>query len=273
MLLEGNSIRSVERLTEVHRDTIISAMVEAGAKCERFLEERVQSINVVDVEADEIWGFVGCKERTRLYRGLGEEVGDAWCFTAIERSTKMILAWHLGKRTPDSTAWFALKLANATNGRFQLTTDGYTPYRTEIPAMFGERIDYAALVKVYGAATGNGTEVRYSPGEVIDTHSLVLLGAPEEDLICTSHAERHNLTIRMQVRRLTRLTNAHSKKWENHRAALGLFFAYYNFCRVHSTLTDNTRDGGQPTRKTTPAMAAGLADHVWSVEELLYEIS
>ena len=134
MLLEGNSIRSVERLTEVHRDTIIAAMVEAGERCERFMEERIQSVGRCDVEADEIWGLVKCKEKTRLRLGRGEETGDAWTFTAIERSTKLILAYHVGKRTPDSTAMFALKLANATNGRFQLTTDGYTPYRTEIPA-------------------------------------------------------------------------------------------------------------------------------------------
>ena len=126
--------------------------------------------------------------------------------------------------------------------------------------------------KVYGHAEGNSSpEACYSPGEVIGTHKVVLLGAPDDDRVCTSHAERSNRTLRMQIRRLTRLTDAHSKKWENHQAALALFFAYYNFCRVHVTLTAATREDGQPTRKTTPAIAAGLTDHVWSVDELLRE--
>jgi transposase-like protein/IS1 family transposase len=269
MLLEGNSIRSTERLTEVHRDTIMNAMVEVGENCSRFLRRVVSNVHVDDVEADEIWGFVGCKERTRLIRGYSEEVGDVWTFTAIERTSKLILAWHVGKRTPEATDAFAWKLAIATNGRFQLSTDGFRPYLNSIPSVFGNHIDYAQLIKVYGNPAGTGTEVRYSPGEVVDVHQVVLLGQPDDELVCTSHAERHNRTLRMQIRRLTRLTDAHSKKWENHEAAIALFIAYYNFCRVHSTLTDATRGEDQPVRKTTPAMAAGLTDHVWSVKELL----
>jgi transposase-like protein/IS1 family transposase len=273
MLLEGNSIRSTERLTGVNRNTIMAALVSAGQQCERFHNGFVRGVNVLDVEADEIWAFVGCKEKTRVRLNQSEDRGDAWCFTAIERSTKLLLAWHLGKRTPEATTYFAHKLADATNGRFQLTTDGLTAYRTQIPARFGNSIDYAALVKVYGNPTGTGTEQRYSPGEVTQTYTVVLLGQPEEELVCTSHVERHNLTIRMQVRRLTRLTNAFSKKWENHAAALALFFSYYNFCRVHSTLTEQTREEDQPARKTTPAMATGLTDHVWSVAELLRNVN
>lgn len=256
MLLEGNSIRSTERLCEVHRDTIINELVKAGELCERFLPIAIQGVAVNDVQADEIWDFVGCKERTRLRRGYNESVGDAWCFTAIERTTKLILTWHLDKRSPEATSAFAFKLFLATQGKFQLSTDGFSPYRTAIPRMFSN-IDYAALIKTYGNPTGNGQEVRYSPGEVVQTHRVVLLGTPDVERICTSHAERSNLTIRMSLRRFTRLTNAHSKKWANHHAALALFFAFYNFCRVHSTL------------KTTPAVAAGLTDHVWSVAELL----
>jgi transposase-like protein/IS1 family transposase len=255
-LLEGSSIRSTERLVEVHRDTIMHAMVEAGQNCERFLERTMRRVDVEDVQADEIWGFVGCKERTRERRGYGEEVGDAWCFVAIERTSKLVIAWHLGKRTPDDTLAFAEKLRDATRGRFQLSTDGYRPYRTAIPTAFGLTVDFAQLVKVYGTPP-EGPQTRYSPSEVVDTYTVVLLGRPAEERICTSHAERANLTIRMTLRRMTRLTNAHSKKWENHGAAFALYFGFYNFCRVHSTI------------KTTPAVAAGLADRPWTVAELL----
>jgi transposase-like protein/IS1 family transposase len=263
MLLEGVSVRSVERLTEVHRDTILHTMVEAGKNCQRFLETAIHRIHVEDVQADEIWGFVGCKERRKQQQGYGEEVGDAWCFVAIERGNKMVLAWHLGKRTPQDTAAFAAKLSDATRGRFQLSTDGYTPYRTAIPLVFGQNIDFAQLVKVYATPSQEGGQTRYSPGEVVDSYPVICMGEPDEGRICTSHAERANLTIRMTVRRMTRLTNAHSKKWDNHEAAMALYFAYYNYCRSHMTL--NERMG----YKCSPAMAAGLASHVWTVAELL----
>jgi transposase-like protein/IS1 family transposase len=255
MLLEGNSIRSTERLTGVHRDTIIDAMVEAGKKCKRFLESAIHHVPVEDVQADEIWGFVGCKERTRQFRRYDESVGDAFCFTAIERTTKLIVAWHLGKRSPGDTQDFADNLRRATTGRFQLTTDGYTPYQRAIPFTFGPRIDFATLVKNY--ETPDDGQRRYSPADIVGITITIRTGEPDKDRICTSHVERHNRTIRMAVRRLTRLTDAHSKKWENHDAMLGLFFAYYNFCRNHGTI------------KSTPAVAAGLADHAWSVKELL----
>ncbi len=263
LLLEGNSVRSTERLTGVHRDTILHTMTDAGAACQRFLERVLRRLPVTDVQADELWGFVGCKEKTRLRRGYGEERGDAWCFVALDRPTRMVVTWHVAKRTPDATLEFAEKLRRATTGRFQLTTDGFTPYRSEMPFVFGPRIDFAQLVKVYASPQGENSQARYSPGDVVDTYSVTVTGEPDEDRICTSHAERGNLTLRMQIRRLTRLTNAHSKKWENHEAAMALFFAYYDFCRPHQTLTEEAEV------KTTPAMKAGLTDHVWSVEELL----
>lgn len=256
MLLEGNSIRSVERLTGVHRDTIIDAMVTAGEACGRFMEEKIQGVPVDDIQADEIWSFVGCKEKHAAAKGYGPEVGDSWTFTAMERNTKMIVAWHMGKRDPFHTRVFAEKLRDATVGRFQLTTDGYRPYLNVMPSVFGGRIDYATLVKVYGSPSDEDSR-RYSPGTVIDVIETIQTGNPDEDKICTSHVERSNKTIRMQIRRLTRLTDGHSKKWENHEAALGLFFAYYNFCRVHSTL------------KSTPAKAAGLTSETWGLDRLL----
>jgi IS1 family transposase/transposase-like protein len=255
MLLEGVSIRSIERLTGTHRDTIMALLVEAGERCQAFLEREVRGVPVDDVQADEIWGFVGCKERVRERENYAEWFGDAYCFTALERSNKMIIAWHLGKRSPQDTWLFAEKLAHATSGRFQLTTDGYTPYRTAIPGTLGGRVDFARLVKVY--AIPEGEERRYSPPQVVAAVPTLCCGDPDPDLICTSHVERSNLSIRMSVRRMTRLTNAFSKKWENHEAALALFFGYYNYCRVHMTL------------RATPAIAAGLTTETWSLRELL----
>lgn len=260
MILEGNSVRSTQRLTGVHRDTIIATMVEAGERCEPFLSRFVRNVIVSDVQADEMWGFVGCKERTRERMNHDDSKGDAWCFVGIDRETKLVLAWHLDKRTPEATKEFALKLRVATSGRFQLSTDGYRPYQTAIPLIFGNGIDFAQLVKTYTNSNEEGTAARYSPGEVVTTHKVVLIGNPDDNRVCTSHAERQNLTMRMTLRRLTRLTNGHSKKWENHRAALALYFAYYNLCRVHTTL------------KATPAVAAGLTDHTWSVAELLLRV-
>ncbi|HEY7159153.1 MAG TPA: IS1 family transposase [Gemmataceae bacterium] len=261
LLLEGTSIRSVERLTGIHRDTILTAFVDVGERCQRFLEEMIRDVPVEDVQADEIWAFVGCKEKTRERNNYAEYFGDAYCFTAIERSTKVIIAWHLGKRSPEDTWLFAEKLSRATNGRFQLTTDGFTPYRTAIPNTLGTRVDFAQLVKVYGFPDGD--ERRYSPPQVVSAIPTTRTGNPIAERICTSHVERSNLTIRMTVRRLTRLTNAFSKKWENHEAALALFFAFYNFCRPHMTLTE------EMGYKCSPAMRAGLTDHVWDLPELM----
>jgi IS1 family transposase len=229
-------------------------MVEAGEKCQIWMESVIKQIHVDDVEVDEIWGFVGCKEKTRIQNGYDEMYGDAWCFLAVERNTKLILAWHMGKRTGEDTYAFADKLARATAGRFQLTTDGFAPYKSVIPATFAGRADYATLVKIYGKS---GDEARYSPAKIIDAQKTVKMGLPDEDRICTSFVERSNRQIRMQIRRMTRLTDAHSKKWENHEAAFALFFAYFNFCRVHMTL------------KTTPAVASGWALRPWTLEELL----
>jgi transposase-like protein/IS1 family transposase len=258
MLLEGNSLRSTARLTEVLHRTIIGVMVKAGESCKKFLETTIRRVQVDDVQADEIWGFVGCKEKTRQQLGHDEAHGDAYCFTALERTTKLLITWHLGKRCPSDTLEFAEKLRHATRGRFQLTTDGFRPYLNTVPFVFGPTVDFATLTKVYGESEA---ERRYSPGRIIDTIAHVQTGAPDPARICTSHVERSNLTLRMQIRRLTRLTNGFSKKWSNHESALALFFAYYNFCRVHGTL------------KTTPAVAAGLAHETWSVPRLLNEVA
>ena len=268
LIIEGNSLRSTTRIARVNLRTAIDLLVLVGERCETMLEGRIQGLPVVDVQCDEIWSFVGMKEKTRL-RKHPELVdsGDCYCFTAIERETKLMLAWHVGIRTPEDTACFADKLAAATSGQFQVTTDGFTPYAHTIPAAL-PMADFAQLVKNY-ATKSDGRESKYSPGEVTGTVKLVRNGSPDMAKVCTSHVERHNLTIRMQNRRLTRLTNGFSKKWENHAAAFALQFAYYNFCRVHETLTDATKVEGKAKVKTTPAMAAGLADHPWTLEELV----
>jgi transposase-like protein/IS1 family transposase len=263
LLVEGNSIRSTERITGVHRDTILDLLVLAGEKCERLLNEKVKGLPVRDVQCDEMWGFVGMKQKT-LRRKLKADPmadttqGDAWCFVALERHTKMVMAWHLGKRTVRHTVDFTEKLYEATEGRFQITTDGFAAYPDAIAYSLGTRVDFAQLVKVYAASPdGKGAEKRYSPAEVVSAIPTPRWGNPIPERISTSHVERQNLTMRMMIRRLTRLTNAFSKKWENLRAALALHFAYYNFCRVHKTL------------RCTPAMEAGITRHVWELKELL----
>jgi IS1 family transposase/transposase-like protein len=257
LLAEGCSIRSTERITNVNRNTIMSLIVFVGERCERLLEDKVQNVAVRDVQADELWSFVQCKEKTKTRNGKDDvRIGDAYCFVAFERHTKLVLTWHLGRRTEADTIAFTEKLANATAGSFQMTTDGFKPYQHAVVMSLGtQRIDFAQLVKVYGAS--HDGEQRYSPAKIISSASIPIYGNPDPERICTSHVERQNLTIRMQMRRLTRLTNGFSKKWENLKAAFAFFFAYYDFCRVHSSI------------RVTPAMEAGITDHIWSLAELL----
>jgi IS1 family transposase len=256
LLIEGNSIRSTERITKLDRNTIMRLLILAGKRCETLLDNTITNLRVRDVEADEMWGFVGMKEKAKglVYKNV-DTLGDAYTYVAIERNTKLILAWHLGKRQKQDTLAFIIKLRRATEGIFQLTTDGWPSYPDAVERVFGNDIHFAQLVKVY-AATRDG-EQRYSPAEVVDVEVVPRIGMPDYERICTSHIERQNLTMRMQIRRLTRLTNGFSKKWENLRAAVALHFAYYNFCRIHQTL------------RVTPAMEAGLTDHVWTINELI----
>lgn len=257
LLVEGNSVRSTERITGVHRDTILDLLVTVGDECEHLMQGRIRSLTVRDVECDEIWGFVGMKQKMKNFLGIeSEELGDAYCFIAIERNTKLILAWHLGQRTRPHTVLFTEKLARATSGSFQISTDGFAPYRDAVVySLGGQYVDFAQIVKVY-AATREG-EQRYSPAEVIDCVKMPIFGNPEMSRVGTSRIERQNLTVRMSMRRMTRLTNAFSKKWLNHKAAYALYFAHYNFCRVHSTL------------RVTPAMEARITGHIWTLQELI----
>jgi transposase-like protein/IS1 family transposase len=258
-LVEGCSIRSTERITGVHRDTILSLLEVVGQKCERLMEGRIQGVSVSEVQCDEQWQYIGMKSRTKERKGINDEtIGDSWVFTAIDRHSKLILAWHLGHRTVNDTVEFTEKLARATDGHhgFQITTDGFAPYRDAVVLSLGaQRVHFAQLIKLYAAL--NEKETRYSPAECTGCKIVPVFGNPDFEKVSTSHIERHNLSTRMQTRRYTRLTNAFSKKWSKHHAALALWLAYYNFCRVHKTL------------RVTPAMEAGIADHVWSLQELI----
>jgi len=255
LLLEGMSVRSVERVTGVHRDTILKLLVLAGNRCEALMQSKLQGLTAKDVEVDEIWGYVGKKEGHKSDDD-GEETGDAYMFIAMEASTKLVLAYHLGKRTAKSTDTFIGKLAYATSReRYQLTSDGFKPYISAVKLILRDRVDFAQLVKVYGAPRDG--EQRYSPAEVVDSVPCEIMGRPVRDRICTSHIERQNLSVRMGMRRMTRLTNGFSKKWENLEAAYSLWFAYYNFCRRHQSL------------RITPAMEQGLTDHQWTVADLV----
>lgn len=257
MLVEGVSIRSIERLTNVNRNTTMALLTVAGQKCDAFMKERIKNVPVKDVQCDEIWGFVGCKEKTKAAGICTEETfGDAYCFTAFERDSKMVLAWHLGRRTVEDTMAFTEKLDTATKGFFQITTDGFSAYWDAIVYHLGTRVSFAQLIKSYSNSTGQA-DVRYSPGDVVEAVPVVRHGRPDPEKICTSHVERQNLNIRMSMRRMTRLTNAFSKKWENLYWAYALYFAHYNFCRVHGST------------RVTPAMEAGITDHVWNLQELL----
>lgn len=256
-LVEGCSVRTTSRITGVHVKTILNLLSIAGEKCERLMAEKIRSLKVKEVQCDEMWGYVGMKEKTKAAQDSDDKmVGDAWTFVAIERYSKLVLTWHLGRRTERDTIAFTEKLATATKGNFQITTDGFKPYQDAVVLSLGAQgVDFAQLVKLY--APGQESEVRYSPSVCIGCKATPIFGNPDRAKVSTSHVERQNLTMRMQMRRLTRLTNAFSKKWEKLYAMLALYFTWYNFVRIHQTL------------RVTPAMESGVTDHVWSLRDLL----
>jgi transposase-like protein/IS1 family transposase len=255
LLLEGNSIRSTERVSGLDRNTILSLLEKSGERCAKLMQHKVEHVTVKDVELDEIWGFCQKKESQRSVYD-GPLVGDAWCFIAMERSTKLVLAYHVGKRTKVSTEQFIGKPRYATSdSHYQLTTDGFPLYPEIIHRMLQDRVSYGKLIKVYSSPREG--EQRYSPGDVVEAVPVPVFGRPDKRRICTSHIERHNLSIRTSMRRMTRLSLGFSKKWANLEHAYALWFAYYNFCRVHRSL------------RVTPAMENGITDHIWTIAELI----
>jgi len=258
LILDGMSIRACERFTGVSRNTICDMILEVGERCRDFMAERLQGVPVADVQVDEVWSFVGRKEKTKIIaKDYDPMTGDSYAYIALERNSKLIVSYLLGKRDEFDTKEFASKLRLATSGRFQLSTDGWHPYRTAMPSEMGNRIDFSQIIKSFESLPRHKWEGKYSPAEIVKIDKKPVCGDPDPAFICTSHVERSNLTLRMTVRRWTRLTNAFSKSWRHHEAALCIYLAFYNFCRKHMTL------------KTSPAVAARLTDHVWSMEELL----
>jgi transposase-like protein/IS1 family transposase len=257
LLVEGSSIRSTERVTGVHRDTIMRLLVVAGCKCESLLSRLVRGVVVEDVQCDELWNFVGMKEKTKSRKKITDpEMGDAYTFVGIERNTKLALGFHLGRRTSEDASIFMAKMDAATSGHFQISTDGFNGYPAAVEKHLGGRVDFGQLIKTYSSETMD-SERRYSPARIISAEKVAVSGSPKEERICTSHIERANLHIRMQMRRFTRLTNAFSRKRENLRAALALHFAAYNFTWMHRSI------------RMTPAMAAGITRKPWAVWDLL----
>ena len=256
LLLEGNSVSSVERITGIHHATILKLLVLAGEKCERIMAQKVRNVKVRDVECDEVWSFVGKKQK-RVRPEDDPSFGDAYAFVAIERHSKLVLNVALGKRDQATTDALIEGLRQATApSPFQITTDGFAPYRSAVTTTLHDRLTgFAQLIKVYRASQEG--EARYSPAEVASVEVVPVMGQPDPERICTSIVERSNLSTRMSLRRFTRLTNAFSKKFENHWAAVIVWFTFYNFCRVHKSL------------RVTPAMEAKITDHIWSVRELL----
>jgi transposase-like protein len=257
LLVEGNSIRSTERVTGVHRDTIMRLLVVAGRKCETLLNRLVRGVAVEDVQCDELWCYIGMKEKTKnRLKKTDPEMGDAYTFVGIERNTKLALGFHLGRRTSEDASIFMAKMDAATSGHFQISTDGFGGYPGAVEKHLGGRVDFGQLIKTYSSETMD-SERRYSPARIISAEKIAVSGNPKEERICTSHIERANLHIRMQMRRFTRLTNAFSRKRDNLRAALALHFAAYNFTWMHRGI------------RMTPAMAAGIARKPWTVQDLL----
>jgi IS1 family transposase len=264
-LVEGCSVRSTVRMIGIAKKTVLRLLVEVGRACEDYCDKTMQGLNCKRLGCDEIWSFCGSKEKNTSPEKKLAKWDDTWVWVAIDPVTKLIPAWHVGNRNAADAYWFIHDVKSRLASRTQLTTDGLRCYVEAVEDAFGADIDYAQLVKLYGVPGLTGedhpTEVRYSPPECIGERRKVISGHPDPAYISTSIVERQNLTMRMGMRRFPRLTNGFSKKFENHCAAVAIHFMHYNFCRISQTL------------RVTPAMEAGVSDHVWEIEELVAFIS
>jgi IS1 family transposase len=258
LLCEGMSVRATARLVGANTRTVLDLLVLFGERCEKFMQENIQGVFVGDVQVDEIWQFVLCKKATAKREKMVGGCGDSYCFTAIDRQTKLLVTWHMGRRTEIHTDQFIAKLDAATFGHFHISSDGWRSYPTTIKKYLGHRVDHGVMQKIFGRNVYEDQR-RYSPARIIGSSKTPMHGTPfQMDQICTSHVERMNGSIRCFCKRMARLTYCFSKKWANHRAALAVFFCHYNYCRKHRSLKGHT-----------PAMAHGLTTEVWTVRRLI----
>jgi IS1 family transposase len=255
-LVEGNSLRAVTRMTDVHRTTIMKLLCDLGRACSEYQDKAFRNLNCRRIQCDEIWRFVGANEKNCTAEMKAKGAGDIWTWVALDPDSKLVPCWFIGRRHAGCAFHFLSDLKDRLAHRVQLTTDGHKAYLDATERVFGTEIDYAQLQKIYGAPQDT-PETRYSPAVCMGARKAVINGAPDHKHISTSYVERQNLTMRMQMRRFTRLTNAFSKKAENLEHAVALHYMHYNFCRIHQTL------------RVTPAMEAGVSDHVWSLDELI----
>jgi IS1 family transposase len=255
MLVEGNSLRATARMADVSRNTVDKLLRDVGSACLDYQDQALRGLSCKRIQCDEIWSFVYAKAKNvpENLRGTWG-IGDVWTWTALCADSKLVPCWLVGPRHAGAAREFINNLAGRLKHRVQLTTDGHTPYLEAVEGAFGADVDYAMLIKIYGAAPE--TEKRYSPARIVGAKCGTVTGRPDRKHVSTSFVERQNLTMRMSMRRFTRLTNAFSKKVENHAHAVSLHYMYYNFGRIHQSL------------RVTPAMEAGVADHVWSLEEI-----
>jgi IS1 family transposase len=258
-LVEGNSIRATSRLTGASRTTVLSLLVEVGELCRTYQRHVLTKLQTKNVQCDEIWSFCGAKQKQVDAGAKGH--GDVWTWTAMDADSKLMICWSVGQRSGQAATAFMADLASRLVNRVQLTTDGYSHYLSATERAFGwNGVDYAMLMKIYASSESG----RFSPAVCIGAEKKWVMGNPDPDLVSTSYVERQNLTMRMHMRRFTRLTNAFSRKVENHAYAVDIHFMIYNFARPHGTLTK-----AHPLHyPTTPAMTAGVTDHVWTVEEI-----
>ena len=258
LLVEGNSINATCRISGAAKNTVLKLLADVGEACAAYQDRVMRNLSCKRLQCDEIWSFVAMKERSVPPWMKGTfGVGDVYTWTAIDADTKLVPCWHVGVRDVAAAQIFIHDLASRMASRVQLTTDGLRAYVTAVDGAFGASVDYAMLVKLYGQPAGNENERRYSPADCRGAEKTVIFGNPDPKHISTSYVERANLTMRMGMRRFTRLTNGFSKKLENHMHAISLHFMHYNFCRIHKSL------------RVTPAMQAGVDDHVWTLEEIV----
>ncbi|HMR29751.1 MAG TPA: IS1 family transposase [Geminicoccaceae bacterium] len=256
MLCEGSSMRSVSRVADVSINTVAKLLVDAGKACATFHDEQVRNVKAKRIQCDEIWSFTYAKAKNvATAKAAPEDAGDTWTWTALDADSKLIVSWLVGGRDAGYATEFMQDAADRLANRVQLTTDGHKAYLTAVEDAFGVDVDYAQLVKLYGDAP-ESAKGRYSPADCTGIRKTAIVGRPEERHVSTSYVERQNLTMRMHMRRFTRLTNGFSKKFENHMHMVALYTVWYNFVRIHKSL------------RMSPAMAAGVTQRLWSMEEI-----